>query len=560
VSGVIGTIPSSMVAGVACSAAAGKNPWLPLALIFLLAAPETIPTLMMDADLHRQLHSFAPASVLWTLGGVFAALALADSLADKIGVIEKWLVPISTAWRPFAGIAAATLIGVAAAQDAAADTAAEPVVQTADMSGYLVGGSVIVVTIALAALGSWIATMGKTGTRLMMTMVPVPGLKLAHSFVDDFFALSATVAGLAFGRSIPVAIAVALYLAVGIFTGPILTRLTWIHVRIGWNLILKWARKVDERSVPDRTPPKWLSRWLAENDAAGAVAFPAYVYRAPRVGRCRAGFIVFAHDRVLFATRIMFRPRVFSLGDAELARIGLSDTATARVITLVSRTETGALGEVNVYLFPAIEEEILAMLDRGAARARLIRVRPDSASARHGLPGFADRDRSVRFLAPTEAGSLRLQGLVTIACAIGIGIVTGGVFVPIGAGYLFSPFKRRFLLGLALSGYLSLCVVASAGLGWPAAVLYASLLNVIALRDLTRNALKARIDGYVDKRAWLPAVASRVWIPEPSLADARDRHREGDPAPLIDGKWRSVVHLLAGEPEESAPAELSLSR
>src|SRR5690606_11976936 len=124
---------------------------------------------------------------------------------------------------------------------------------------------------------------------------------------------------------------------------------------------------------------------------------------------------------------------------------------------------------------------------------------------------------------------------------------TGGVFIPIGAGYLLSPFKRRFALGLALSAYLSLSVAFSMGLGWPAAVLYASLLNVLALRDLTRNALKARIDGYVDKRAWLPAVASRVWIARESLGAASDRWEEGAPEPLTDGSWRAVVRLLAEE-------------
>jgi len=53
-----------MVAAVATSAAAGKNPWLPLGMIFLLAAPGSVPELMMNADLHRQLHALAPVEVL----------------------------------------------------------------------------------------------------------------------------------------------------------------------------------------------------------------------------------------------------------------------------------------------------------------------------------------------------------------------------------------------------------------------------------------------------------------------------------------------------------------
>lgn len=548
----MGAIPSSMVAAVACSAAAGKNPWVPLALIFLLAAPSSVPSILMEAELHQGLHGLAPVEVLWTLGGVFLALALADSLADKIGFIEKWLVPISTAWRPFAGVAAASLIGVAAA-DQATTALPEPAVVTAD-AGWLAFGSIVALTVALAALASWIATMGKTGARLLMTMVPIPGLKLAHSFVDDLFAFAASVAGLAFGHTTLVAVLVLLYLAAGIVTGPLLTRLTWISVRIGWSLVRKGWRAMREEPPLPSAPPAWLSKWIAAERLEGASAVPAYVYRAPSVGRCRAGFLVLAEDRVAFVTRVMWRPRAYAIEEARLARVGYADTATARVVTLVERLESGALREARVYLFPAREDEVLAVLEEGAARAALVRVRPDGEAARRGLPGFADRERSVRFLPASEAGSLRLQGLVTIAAAVIVGVLTGGVFVPIGAGYLLSPFKRRFVLGVLASGYLSLCIALSMGLGWPAAVLYASVLNVLALRDLTRNALKARVDGYVDRRAFLPLVASRVWVPASAPIAARDRELGAEA--LSDGTWRAVVRLLATPEaqEEAAPA------
>lgn len=542
----MGAIPSSLVAAVACSAAAGKNPWLPLALIFLLAAPSSVPAIMMEPELHRQLHALGPAPLLWSLGGVFAVLALADSLADKIGFIEKWLVPISTAWRPFAGVAAASLIGVAAIQEVPAQ---EPAIVEADM-GIVMGGSVIALTIALGSLGTWIATMGKTGMRLVMTMVPVPGLRFAHSLVDDLFALGATVAGLAFSSTPFVAILVGLYLAIGIFTGPLLTRLTWIHVRIGLSLVQKGLRAMREDPPLDTATPGWLTSWLSAEGYDAATTVPAYVYRAPSVGRCRAGFLVLAEGRAAFVTRVLWRPRAFVIDDERLARVGLADTTTERVVTLVDRTDSGALRETHVHLFPAREEEVARVLDDGARRAGLVRVRPSSESARRGLPGFADRARSIRFRPAEEAGSLSLQGLLTIAAAIGLGVLTGGVFVPIGAGYLLSPFKRRFVLGMALSGYLSLCVALSMGLGWPAAVLYASMLNVLALRDLTRNALKARVDGYVDKRAWLPAVASSVWIGRSSLGAAGDRWVAGAPGPLTDGSWRAVVRLLAQEAAE----------
>lgn len=542
-----------MVAAVACSAAAGKNPWIPLALIFLLAAPSSVPGLMMDPDLHHALHGLGPVELLWTLGAVFAALAIADSLADKVGLIEKWLVPISTAWRPFAGIAAAALVGVAVAQDAVAPTQAEALHATltrsmhADLSGLAVGGSLVALTIGVAALGSWIATMGKTGARLLLTMVPIPGLKLAHSFLDDLFALAATVAGLAFGHTALVGGLVAVYLAVGLVTGPVLTRLTWIHVRIGWSLAQKGWRAWRDAPAPAASRPRWLTRWLAaEGLDEGATVLPAYVYRAPGVGRFRAGHLVLAPGRVTFVARVLFRPRAWAVAEDALARIGLADTTTARAVTLVDRLPSGALREVHVYLFPAREDEVRAALEAGASRAGLRRVRADSESARRGLPGYADRARSVRFLPEGEAGSLRLQGLLTIAAAIIGGVLTGGVFVPIGTGYLASPFARRFVLGWLLSGYLSLSVVASMGLGWPAAVLYASLLNVLALRDLTRNALKARVDGYVDRRAWLPIVASRVWVPASAIVAPGDAVLD-DERLVTDGTWRAVVQLLATE-------------
>ena len=537
----MGAIPSSMVAAVACSAAAGKNPWLPLALIFLLAAPGSVPAIMMDPDLHRQLHDLGPEALLWSLGGVFAVLALADSLADKIGFIEKWLVPISTAWRPFAGVAAAALLGVAAVGDT---PEAEVVVQQADM-GLLVGGSVVAITIALGALSTWIATMGKTGMRLLMTMVPMPGLRLAHSFVDDLFALGASVAGLAFASTPFVAVLVAIYLAIGLFTGPLLTRLTWIHVRIGWSLVRKGLRAMSEDPPLETTRPAWLSRWLAAEGYERTTTLPAYVFGAPGVGRCRAGFLVLAEGRAAFVSRVRFRPRAFVVDDASLSRIGLADTTTERVVILVDRPASGGLRSTHVHLFPAREAEVVRVLEEGASRAGLVRVRPTSESARRGLPGHASR--SPRFLPAEQAGSLSVQGTLTIAAAVAVGILTGGVFIPIGAGYLLSPFKVRFAIGLAISAYLSLCIMLSLGLGWPAAVIYASLLNVLALRDLTRNALKARVDGFVDKDAWLPAVASRVWIAKASLVASSDRCEEGAPEPLTDGSWRAVVRLLAEE-------------
>lgn len=530
-----------MVAAVATSAAAGKNPWLPLAMIFLLAAPGSVPSIMMNADLHRQLHALAPVEVLWSLGAVFALLALADSLADKLGFIERWLVPVSTAWRPFAGVACATIIGVAAAGDAVPAPAPEVV-----EASMLAGASVVALTIGASALFTWIATMGKTGTRLILAMVPIPGLKLAHSFVDDFFAFGATVAGIAFGDTILVPVLLAIYLAVGLVTGPLLTRLTLIHVKIGWALLRKGRRAATGEPGALPEPPAWVRAYLAENGLGGATVLPSYVFRAPSVGRCRAGHLILGRDRTVFLTRVMFRPRALVIDEASLSRVGYADTSTNRVVTLVARLASGALGEVHVYLFPALEEEVAPALEAGLDG--FVRVRAESPSARGALPGFADRERSVRFRPAEKAGSLRLQGILTIAAAIIGGVLSGGVFVPIGTGYFASPFWRRGLVGWLLSGYLSLCVLGSMGLGWPAAVLYASLLNAVALRDLTRNALKARVDGFVDRRAWLPVVASRVWIPAAGLASEADRWTPGAEETPTEGSWRAVVQVVAATP------------
>ncbi len=536
-------LPSSMVAAVASSAAAGKNPWLPLALIFLLAAPSSVPGVMMDPALHGQLHSLGPVELLWTLGAVFAVLAVLDSIADKVGFLEKWLVPVSTSWRPFAGVACAALIGVAAARELPEATQLEALhlalTETRHADSLWLGGSMVALTIAVALVFNWISTMSKTGVRLLLTMVPIPGLKLAHSFVDDFFAFGATVAGFAFADTLLVPALLALYLLLGVFTGPLLTRLTWIHVRIGWSLLRKMFK--DDAAPP--APPKWARRWLEAEGLGGATALPAYVYRAPELGWCRAGHLVIADGRALFLSRVWWRPTAWVVPSDALARIGYADTATTRVVTVVERLPSGALREAHVQLFPAIEDEVIPVLDR--ATSALVRVRLDSQSARAALPGFADRTRSVRFLPQERAGSLRLQGLLTIAAAIAGGVLTAGVFVPIGAGYLASPFKRRFLLGLLVSGYLGLCVVGSVGLGWPFAVLYASVLNAVALRDLTSNALKARLDGFVDRRAWLPVVADRVWVPPAGLDAEADRWSSAQEAETTDGTWRVVTRLLA---------------
>jgi len=562
----MGHIPASVMAAVALSASAGKNPWIPFAILFFLAAPLAVPAWLMEPGLHAAMHELGSPTLLYTLGGVFFTLAILDSIGDKIPLIERWLVPISTAWRPFASVAVATTIAVGTAHGAslvdapttvaAAVPEALPRFFAADFGAVAIGSSIFVLTIVAGSVFGALATVGKTGTRLLLGLIPLPGLRIAHSFLDDFFAVAVAFVGLGHGTNIVFVSAALIYLLVGLVTGPLLGRLALIHFRIGVGLVRKGWRKLRKApAAPAAPPPRWLSTLLAAEgiDPASVTTLPFYTYRAPVLGRCRAGLLVIANGTVWLAARAMFRPRLLRIDHDELARLGLAQTTTNRMVTLVEKLDSGALRETVLYLFPAVEDDVLPLLERGTAGAGLVRVRVDSGSARTALPGYAQRAGSVRFRPAEEAGSLRAQAIVTIATAVTVGILTGGMLVPIGAGYLISPFRRRFWVGLALTVYLGLCVVGTAGLGWPAALAYASILNVIALRDLARNALKARIDGFVDARAWLPPVCDRVWVPERGLGGDGDRWHEGDAVPVTDGPWRKIAALLA-EPDATEQA------
>ena len=547
-------VPSSVVTAIALSAAAGKNPWVPLGLLFLLAAPEGVPAFLIEPELHAQLHGLGPAEVLYALGTIFVVVAILESLADKIPLVERWLVPVSTSWRPFAAIAVAAIVGVAAAHIPEETTLASMSADVVAARGFVWTGSIVATCVVAGGVYGWIATVGKTGTRLLLSLVPLPSLRLAHSFLDDFFAIVASFAGFALADSFLLFLAAAVYLVVGLFLAPLLTRLTFIHVRIGLGIVRKSIRGATRDTPAEPKTPRWLRRWLdAEGIAADAITpLPAYTYSAPSVGRCRAGYLVLARGEVAFVTRVMFRPRALRVPTAALARLGLATTTTDRAVTIVTRDEQTGLRSATLHLFPAFDDEVLPHVERGAATSGLVRVRPHSESARRTLPGWAERNAPGRYVPADRAGSLRGQALVTIASAVGLGVLTGGVLIPIGAGYVLSPFPQRLAIGLGVSAYLALCVLGTLGAAWPVAVLYAVILNTLALRDLTRAALAARIDGFVDRRAFLPSVAERVWIPRASVRDAHDEWHLTDGVPLTDGPWRTVFRLLS-ETSEAPP-------
>jgi hypothetical protein len=549
----VNPIPSSVVVAVTCSAAAGKNPWLPFGLLFVLAAPAELPTWLIDPPLHHALHQLASPQALYGLGAVFLLLAILDSVADKVPLVERWLVPISSTWRPVAGVAISALIAIVAARGAgevAADLDPGPAKEIPFIAARSLGlsthVSLVVATVLLGSVFGVLSTVSKTGTRLLLSLVPVPLLRLTHSFVDDLFAFAVAAAGFVLGSHLLVVVAAVIYLAVGAFTGPVLARLTWIHFRIGRELLRKASRRLggsDSRAAP--AMPPWLGAVL-EGDTvpAGSSALPGYVYRSGTLGYCRSGYLVVTKHAVCFAARAFPRSRVLRIPLARLARVGLAETATARMVSLVETGEDGGRRETIVSLFPAEAADIHCALDAMTAAARLERVRVDSESARGSVPGYGQTGRSERYLPPERAGSLRLQATTTIAIAISVGLLTGGLVIPIGAGYAMSPHRRRLVAGLAFTFYLSLSVLGSMGLGWPAAVLYASMANVIALRDLARLALKARIDGLVDRSAFLPVVCGRAWIPGEALLSPADRWRPEDGEPVTDASWRDVLSSL----------------
>jgi hypothetical protein len=405
----------------------------------------------------------------------------------------------------------------------------------------------MVVSVVLGTVFGILSTLGKTGTRLLLSLVPLPALRLAHSFLDDFFALVVCVLGFAHATNLVFVLAALVYLGVGLVTGPLFLRLTLIHLRIGWALLRKahgWVSAEGQPTSP--TPPDWLVTALRDRgvDPSSATCVPAYAYRAPVVGRVRSGWLVFAPGTVWFASRVLWRARVHAVAEASLARLGLAQSATARIVTLVDRSAEGLLRETALYLYPADEKQLVPVLERASHEAGLVRVRSDSDTAREALPGYAQRANSSRYLPAEKAGSLRAQALTTVGAATVLGVLSGGVFIPVGAGYALSPHPLRFVAGLFCSAYFSLFVIGSAGLGWPVAVLYATLLNVVALRDLARLALRARVDGFVDTRAFLPPVCAHVWVPPRALRTPEDAWRETDAAPAMDGGWRSVLRWI----------------
>lgn len=591
-------MPPSLITAAAAGAASGKNPWLPFGVLFLLAAFGDVPRFLMEPGLHRGIHGMAPPSLLLALAAVFLVLAVLDSFADKVHWIECWLTPLSVAWRPFAAVGVSALIAhaVAAGEDpallgvppvsdltslgagaalgggagwagplalaasASADGGATVLGAAAEAgaSGHaMAGGVLFVLTLAVGTLFGVLATIGKIGTRLLLAVLPVPHLKLAHSFLDDLFAFCVTLIGLLLDHGPLSWLAIAagvLYLLVGVVVGPPLARLTTIQFRMAWSLLTKARRSWLGEERNPASVPAWIARRLAERGEARdqIVTIPAYTYRAPGVGCCRAGYAAWSPSGFRFFARGWLRPRELAVPPARLVRVGVADSATVRQLVVVEEISPDATREHVFTLFPALAVEVEAALARGAAAAGWDRVRPRSDSARRGLPGTPGVPLGRRYVAAAAAGSLELQGFVTVLVAAVVGVLTVGACVPVGAGYLFSPFRPRLLAGLALTAYLSL--LALTGAGWPIAVFYGVLLNVVALRDLTRQAIKAHVDGYVDRRAFVPPVCGLVYVPRARVLADRDRG-EGEPlAAALDGSWRTVVRILRGEAVAAASA------
>ncbi|HOU94032.1 MAG TPA: hypothetical protein PLU22_23435, partial [Polyangiaceae bacterium] len=426
-------MPPSLITAAAAGAASGKNPWLPFGVLFLLAAFGHVPRFLMEPGLHRGIHGMAPPALLLALAAVFLVLAVLDSFADKVHWIECWLTPLSVAWRPFAAVGVSALIahavaagedpallGVPAASDltslgvgaalgggagwagplalaasASADGGATALGAAAEAgtTGYAItGGLLFVVTLVVGTLFGVLATIGKIGTRLLLVLVPVPHLKLAHSFLDDLFAFCVTLIGLLLDSGPLSWLAIgagALYLLVGVVVGPTLARLTYIQFLTAWALVGKARRSWLGEVAVAASAPAWIARRLAERgeDRDRIVAFPAYTYRAPRVGLCRAGYAVWSPTGFRFFTRAWFRPRELAVPNSRLLRVGVADSMTVRQFVVVEEVAPGGMREHVFTLFPALAAEAAAALTKGAEAAGWDRVRPRSDSARRGLPG-----------------------------------------------------------------------------------------------------------------------------------------------------------------------------
>ena len=527
------TIPNSIVAAIACSAAAGKNPWIPLGLICLVGGAPDLPDMLVNNDLQGGLHAMAPPSVMLTLGTIFCVLAILDSLADKLPFVQEWLVPVSTAWRPFAGVAVAGLVGSAGLMGS---QEIEAPVATASFALGTFG-----LTVLLGSFSGYVATVAKTAVRLVLSVVPVPFLKFTHSLFDDCFAAVATVVGIALAGNSLVTVLAFLYVLVGLLTAPFLGRLAWIHFRIAWHAFAKVSGVKDRHNVPG-----WLKKWIEAEELDDAKALRAYSYHAPNVGRVREGYLVFANGSVSFVSRrFFFGPRVWHVPFERLTRIGLSQSLTEQLLMVHERTESGAIREACIRFFPAKEADVRTLVDEGALEAGAVRVNVTSESARRGQGGYADAGKSVRFLPAEKSGDLRIQAVVTIAAAVLGGLLTAGHFIPIGAGYFLSPFTRRGVFGAFITLYLTLCIVVSAWFAWPAAVAYAVVLNALVLRDLARQSLKAKLDGYVDKRAFLPPVCQMVWVPKTAVQDPNDTEIDEAIEVPVGASWKRVLEFAA---------------
>lgn len=530
-------MPSTLVTAMAGSAAAGKNPWLPLALILLIAQADQVPSWLMEPRLHAGLHGLGSPGVMLGLGVLFLVLSVADSLADKVSWIEAWLTPISTTWRPFAAIAFSALIGAGSMHDTPPQLAIGAgfhIGMTDTSAGQTNPYLWLALCVACGALVGLVATVGKTGTRLLLTLVPIPGVRLAHSFLDDLFAWGVLLAGLVLSDSLIMLILGTVYLGVGCVTAPILGRLSLIQLRI---FAAAWKKFRNQSGAA--SAPRWLQRRFPERDLSQIMA--AYAYRTASTGLCRGGFLIVDAQGVVFAARSWFGVKVLKVEREQLCRLGLAETLTSRAVCVARRLDSGEAEEATIYLFPGTPSATSERLIAAARQADLVRVRPGSPSAR--LPH--ERRASARFVPAAAAGNLRTQGLLTVSAAVGVGVLTGGVVIPIGAGYLASPFKGRFVIGLALTAYLASSVVGTLGFAWPIALAYCVVLNSIALRDLSRHALRAHLDGFVDTYAFLPSVPGALWV---TSAPAADHFRTGELDPVTDGSWRVVWRLLAAQP------------
>jgi hypothetical protein len=186
--------------------------------------------------------------------------------------------------------------------------------------------------------------------------------------------------------------------------GPPLARLTAIQFRMAWSLLTKARRSWLGEEGNVAPVPAWIARRLAEQGEARdrIVVIPAYTYRAPGVGFCRAGYAVWSlgvpHPRAAGSARGARR-----LSGHGSCGSGSQSRDRAPLVVL----EELAADATREHVFTLFRRAPRSSKPRspGSRRGGVGPRSPRTDSARRGLPARGRASRR-RYVAAADAGSL----------------------------------------------------------------------------------------------------------------------------------------------------------